>query len=207
MSNADEERAIRCEMTRVLSSLNPEKRSDGVAGRLATLRKNAATDGRGAARAWEDAIFLDDSHSPRITVREQTANFVLGLFAVYQQGCSHFVHASGDASEDRAKYRLGRVIGSLGDSEHSKQALIKGLERVVVADAGPTIYYRMRSLIQLLKSVSSRPPVDFVQLAVDLGRLQSGGQAAEDVRFRWGRELHSSYKQNNTESEVQKEGK
>lgn len=114
---------------------------------------------------------------------ETAARVALSLFAVHQQSKSDSMHIPG-VGLGVAVRRLAR----LDEADVQSQAVMRRFTRVVTAHSAEGMEHFLRGIVQQLRAEGIG--LDYGQLAVDLALLTIP-EAADGVRLRWMRQLHT----------------
>lgn len=112
---------------------------------------------------------------------EKAAHTAITLFAVHQK--SEF---SGPMYTDQ-NYTLGYSVGKLSQNNLNEAGVHRRFDKVQTASNWKELTRHARALVQLLKQ--REIPLNYGLLAQDLVKLNSGNDAANEVRLRWGRDF------------------
>lgn len=120
------------------------------------------------------------------TKAEWAIHIAMTLFAMHQQGSN----IQSDCMY-REKYTLGKAIRLLADSkgEGGEEAVKRRFNATVTSESIEEFAHHLRSMIQLLKTVSI--PLDYEQLTRELVLFQNPDNR-DGLRLRWGQDFYRS---------------
>lgn len=158
---------------------------------LAKLRRGVGRTPGALPELWGEILmdweryFPDDGEYVKDvpTYKEWAVYTALTMFALHQQGHDpkkHPMHEKGAC----LGMAVRRLVKDQDDQDDIDRVWRRFSRLATVDDMFGTVHY-LRNLIQMLRNESIG--LDYADLAIDLYRYQFGGESADNVRMKWGR--------------------
>lgn len=143
---------------------------------LAVLRRGFGREPGSVPELWPYYTRL--TVDGRLTRQLRAEHFLLGLYAVHQQGAMQPVHSE--------KASLGRAVAALRDSgRYSPDAVERRFVAAATAGDVAEVSAHLRSLVHQLKTLPQIQPINYTRLFWDLVSWQDPAKLGR-VRREWG---------------------
>jgi CRISPR system Cascade subunit CasB len=116
---------------------------------------------------------------------ELAAHAALTLYAAHQ----HSVHEASMTTDQNVSF--GRAVGLLSVGNPNEAGVRRDFDKVQTASSWKELLRHARRLIQMFRR--ARIPLNYGLFAQDILQLRAGGNGANMVRRRWGRDELSAY--------------